>query len=64
MAWIRTSLSLIGFGFGIPTIVRTIEKTQVIHDMNPVRFSVIVGLAFRGRLKRVTGSVMRLCQSS
>ncbi|WRH67064.1 MAG: DUF202 domain-containing protein [Planktothrix sp. GU0601_MAG3] len=22
MAWIRTSLSLIGFGFGIPTIVR------------------------------------------
>ena len=48
MAWIRTSLSLIGFGFGIPTIVRTIEKTQVGHHLNPVRFSVIVGLAFIG----------------
>lgn len=24
MAWIRTSLSLIGFGFGIPTIVKAI----------------------------------------
>ncbi|BBD55616.1 YidH family protein [Planktothrix agardhii] len=25
MAWIRTCLSLIAFGFGIPTIVRTSE---------------------------------------
>jgi len=48
MAWIRTSLSLIGFGFGIPTIVRTIENTQVGHQIDPVRFSVIVGLAFIG----------------
>ncbi|WP_416244525.1 YidH family protein [Crocosphaera sp. XPORK-15E] len=31
MAWIRTSLSLIGFGFGIPTIVRTIENTHLSH---------------------------------
>ena len=46
MAWIRTSLSLIGFGFGIPTIVNTIEKTQKIYHVNPIRFSVIVGLAF------------------
>jgi len=46
MAWIRTSLSLIGFGFGIPTIVRTIEHTEVVHHVDPVRFSVIVGLAF------------------
>jgi putative membrane protein len=46
MAWIRTSLSLIGFGFGIPTIVRTIENTEVVHHVDPVRFSVIVGLAF------------------
>jgi putative membrane protein len=48
MAWIRTSLSLIGFGFGIPTIVRTIENTQVGHQIDPIRFSVIVGLAFIG----------------
>ncbi|BFM39252.1 DUF202 domain-containing protein [Synechocystis sp. LKSZ1] len=48
MAWIRTSLSLIGFGFGIPTIVRTIERTEVVHHVDPVRFSVIVGLAFIG----------------
>ncbi|MGL5034880.1 MAG: YidH family protein [Microcystaceae cyanobacterium] len=48
MAWIRTSLSLIGFGFGIPTLVNTIEKTQKIHHVDPVRFSVIVGLAFIG----------------
>jgi putative membrane protein len=46
MAWIRTSLSLIGFGFGIPTIVRTIQNTQAGHHIDPVRFSVIVGLAF------------------
>ena len=48
MAWIRTSLSLIGFGFGIPTIVRTIQNTQAGHHIDPVRFSVIVGLAFIG----------------
>ena len=48
MAWIRTSLSLIGFGFGIPTIVRTIENTEVGHHIDPIRFSVIVGLAFIG----------------
>ncbi|WP_448574263.1 YidH family protein [Trichothermofontia sp.] len=29
MAWIRTALSLIGFGFGIPTIVKTIEATRL-----------------------------------
>jgi putative membrane protein len=46
MAWIRTSLSLIGFGFGIPTIVRTIETTRLSPHLNPIRFSVIVGLAF------------------
>ena len=48
MAWIRTSLSLIGFGFGIPTIVRAIENTHLSHYLNPIRFSVIVGLAFIG----------------
>ena len=48
MAWIRTCLSLIGFGFGIPTIVRAIENTRISHHLNPVRFSVIVGLSFIG----------------
>jgi len=46
MAWMRTSLSLISFGFGIPTIVRAIEQTQIKHDINPERLSGIVGLAF------------------
>jgi putative membrane protein len=48
MAWIRTSLSLIGFGFGIPTIVRAIENTHLSHHLNSIRFSVIIGLAFIG----------------
>lgn len=48
MAWIRTSLSLIGFGFGIPTIVRAIENTHLGENIDRVRFSVIVGLAFIG----------------
>lgn len=46
MAWIRTSLSLIGFGFGIPTIVRTIETTQLGKNINPHHFSNAIGLAF------------------
>lgn len=46
MAWIRTSLSLIGFGFGIPTIVKAIEATRAGQYIDPHRFSVIVGLAF------------------
>ncbi|MBD2281330.1 YidH family protein [Aphanizomenon flos-aquae] len=57
MAWIRTCLSLIGFGFGIPTIVRAIENTGLSHHLNPVRFSVIVGLSFivTGMLGMVLG---------
>ena len=46
MAWIRTTLSLIGFGFGIPTIVRTIESTRSSRNLNPHHFSNGVGLAF------------------
>lgn len=46
MAWIRTSLSLIGFGFGIPTLVKAIEATRIGANINPYRFSTIVGLAF------------------
>ncbi|HEY9616839.1 MAG TPA: DUF202 domain-containing protein [Microcoleaceae cyanobacterium] len=47
MAWIRTSLSLIGFGFGIPTIVRTLETTtQVGKRINPHHVTNLVGLSF------------------
>ncbi|MGI0486650.1 YidH family protein [Pantanalinema rosaneae CENA516] len=46
MAWIRTSLSLIGFGFGIPTIVRTLEATRVGAYFNPHHVTNAVGLAF------------------
>jgi putative membrane protein len=46
MAWMRTSLSLISFGFGIPTIVKAIEQTRLKSDINPEHFSAVVGLAF------------------
>ncbi|HIK19419.1 MAG TPA: DUF202 domain-containing protein [Leptolyngbyaceae cyanobacterium M33_DOE_097] len=46
MAWIRTSLSLIGFGFGIPTIVKTLETTRLQPFVNPHYFTNIVGLSF------------------
>jgi putative membrane protein len=46
LAWIRTSLALISFGFGIPTIVKAIEATRIRGDIDPHRFSTLVGLAF------------------
>lgn len=46
LAWLRTSLSLISFGFGIPTIVSAIESTRIGQNLDPHRFSIIVGLAF------------------
>ena len=47
MAWIRTSLSLIGFGFGIPTLVTTIARTRVGQYIdNTQRYSILFGLAF------------------
>jgi putative membrane protein len=46
MAWIRTSLSLIGFGFGIPTIVKTIEATSPGLQLNPQNVASIIGLSF------------------
>lgn len=45
MAWIRTCLALISFGFGIDRIVSAIRSLQA-QDFNPVRFSRILGLAF------------------
>ncbi|GAB4243587.1 MAG: DUF202 domain-containing protein [Elainellaceae cyanobacterium] len=48
MAWIRTSLALISFGFGIDSIVSAIRSFQANEAINPVRFSRILGLAFVG----------------
>lgn len=48
MAWIRTSLSLIGFGFGIPTIVRTLETTRIGTYINPHHLTNTIGLSFIG----------------
>lgn len=47
MAWIRTCLSLISFGFGIDTIVSAILSfREVAERVNPTRFSRTLGLAF------------------
>ncbi len=45
MAWIRTSLSLISFGFGIDRITEALERNHP-EINNPWRISRIVGLAF------------------
>lgn len=45
MAWIRTSLSLISFGFGIDRIVSAIHK-GLEHNIDPLRLSRILGLSF------------------
>jgi putative membrane protein len=46
MAWIRTCLALISFGFGIDSIVSAIRSLQFADEINPIRFSRILGLAF------------------
>lgn len=45
MAWIRTCLSLISFGFGIERIV-TVLYRQLGDTINPLRLSRILGLSF------------------
>ena len=45
MAWIRTALSLIGFGFGIDRIVSAIHQ-ELGDAVNPIRLSRILGLSF------------------
>lgn len=45
MAWIRTSLALIGFGFGIDRIVAAIERSLG-DAVNPIRLTSILGLSF------------------
>ncbi|MCU0569472.1 MAG: DUF202 domain-containing protein [Oculatellaceae cyanobacterium Prado106] len=46
MAWIRTSLSLIGFGFGIDRIVSAIRGFHQATEISPVQLSRILGLAY------------------
>lgn len=47
MAWIRTCLSLIGFGFGIDSIVSAIRRLPGAESaIDPVHLSRILGLAF------------------
>ncbi|PSF39065.1 hypothetical protein C7H19_03160 [Aphanothece hegewaldii CCALA 016] len=47
MAWIRTCLSLISFGFGIDSIVGAILSFhKVSENLNHVRFSRVLGLSF------------------
>ena len=46
MAWIRTSLSLIGFGFGIDAIVQTLQKTALGNAPNLALNARILGLSF------------------
>jgi len=45
MAWIRTALALIGFGFGIDRIVTAIYQ-ELGDAVNPVRLTRILGLSF------------------
>lgn len=45
MAWIRTCLSLISFGFGLDRIVNAIERNYQ-GELDPIRLSRILGLSF------------------
>jgi len=46
MAWIRTSLSLIAFGFGIDRIIAAIHGLYPNAKIQPMHLSRILGLAF------------------
>jgi putative membrane protein len=46
LAWIRTSLSLIGFGFGIDQIVAAIQRTRRLDNVETLYLARITGLAF------------------
>lgn len=46
MAWVRTSLSLISFGFGLDKIVAAMSETNLPQTTNVVHSSRIVGLSF------------------
>ena len=46
MAWIRTGLSLIGFGFGIDAVVQTLQNTALGNAPNLALHARIFGLSF------------------
>ncbi len=46
MAWIRTSLALIGFGFGIDRIVAAIHGLYPRVNIKPMHLSRLLGLAY------------------
>jgi putative membrane protein len=46
MAWIRTSLALIGFGFGIDRIIAAIYGLYPAAKIQPVHISRILGLLY------------------
>lgn len=43
MAWIRTALSLIGFGFGIGKLNAYLEASGVHRSLDPIRSTLIFG---------------------
>ena len=49
MAWIRTCLSLISFGFGVDRIVTALQKSVVYEYIDdPLHLTRILGLSFIG----------------
>ena len=49
MAWIRTCLSLIGFGFGVDRIITALQKSVVYGYIDdPLHLTRILGLSFIG----------------
>ena len=48
MAWIRTCLSLISFGFGVDRIVTALQKPSYEYLDDPLYLTRILGLSFIG----------------
>ena len=49
MAWIRTCLSLISFGFGVDRIVTALQKSSIYDYIDdPLHLTRILGLSFIG----------------
>jgi putative membrane protein len=48
MAWIRTSLSLIGFGFGIGKVYEYLRSVGIHDSVDPIRSTLIFGSSFIG----------------
>lgn len=46
MAWIRTALSLIGFGFGIGKFYDYLETAHLHETLDPARSTLIFGASF------------------